>query len=136
MPPTQSSAARRISFEVVTPFALLATLLLAAIAFVPLASIPFISTKAFILIIIGSLLALRFLSLENTVRIVLVALTLVALILLALFNAELELIVVGLVSFGLFVESVMRRAPSTGDADLEDVAVLVEDDVGVGEGAS
>src|SRR3989344_1111679 len=272
MPPTQSSAARRISFEVVTPFALLATLLLAAIAFVPLASIPFISTKAFILIIgaiitlalyilarlsrgnvilppplvlgalwlpaaayalsaafsgesfsqaflstafsvdtfgfiiaatllgtltalifrrpphyqlffktlfgaavalislevallitaqvnpalvpanfslvgtivdlaalagliiIGSLLALRFLSLENTVRIVLVALTLVALILLALFNAELELIVVGLVSFGLFVESVMRRAPSTGDADLEDVAVLVEDDVGVGEG--
>jgi tetratricopeptide (TPR) repeat protein len=58
MPPSsQFRAARHASFETATALALLATLILAGIFFIPLASIPLVSTKAFILAI-GAIITL------------------------------------------------------------------------------
>lgn len=80
------------------------------------------------LIVIGVLISLRLLTLEQRVRITLYGSGAIALFFLALFNARLELIIVGLVSLGFFVESVMRHAPAHGYDDLEGSAVLAESD--------
>lgn len=86
------------------------------------------------LIVIGVLLSLRLLLVQGRARIALFAIAAISLFLLALFNAQLEWIIVALVSLGLFVEAVMRRRPHGGDMDLEGTTVVAETDSGIDTG--
>lgn len=86
------------------------------------------------LVVIGVLLTLRLIQVTSMIRMVLFATAAIALFELALMNARLEWIIVALVSLGLFVEAVMRRSTSSGDADLEGTAIVAETDSGMDVG--
>jgi hypothetical protein len=74
------------------------------------------------LIVVSVLITMRLIPLSPRLQVILMVIGALALFLLALSNNALNWILIGLVSLGLFVESVMRRAPSHGDSDLEGVS--------------
>ncbi len=76
--------------------------------------------------LVSLLLATRFLDLSRRARLASTVTGVFTLFLLAVANLPLAWTLVALVALGLFVESVMRRNGSTGDADLDDVAVVAE----------
>ncbi len=78
-----------------------------------------------------TLLALRFVDLSVMARRGLVVSGLFALFMLALANVALIWELLILVSLGLFVESILRRTPNAGDADLDEV-VLIDDEGSAG----
>ena len=86
------------------------------------------------LVVIGVLLSLRLLTLPRRARIALYGSGAISLFFLALLHARLELVIVGVVALGLFVESVMRQAPANNDTDLEEGMVLAESEVVVEDG--
>ena len=75
-----------------------------------------------------SLLAMRFLTLSQRVKIVLWVALAASLVVLVLANSVLAWILVGLVSLGLFIEAIMRRRAAGHDADLEGVSTLSADE--------
>ncbi len=84
--------------------------------------------------VIGILIALRELEMSARAHRNLLLVGIVAVILLAVTNSFLVWVLVALASLGLFVESVMQRKPTGGDADLADVAVVDEEPLAADEG--
>lgn len=80
------------------------------------------------------LIALRELELAERTRRALIISGVGAVVLLAIANVSLVWILLALVSLGLFVESVMQRGQKSGDADLDDVAVVDEEPFAPDEG--
>ncbi len=78
--------------------------------------------------IVMSLLAMRFLTLSQKVKIALWVAIAAGLALVVLANAVLVWVLVGLVSLGLFIEAIMRRRGSGNDADLEGVSTMSADE--------
>lgn len=83
--------------------------------------------------VIVILITLRFLEVRRRTQQVLMVIGALALFLLAIANSQIVWILVALVSLGLFVESVMRRGSSVGDADLDDAMVMDETPIASGE---
>ena len=83
--------------------------------------------------VVTTLIAFRFLDLEERTRRALTGSIVLALFLLALANSPLVWTLVSLVSLGLFVEAVMRRGSAATDTDLEDVTVVDEAPLEMGE---
>lgn len=77
--------------------------------------------------VVGILVALRELELSVRTRRALIVSGIGALILLAVANAPLVWTLLALVSFGFFIESVMRRGSKVGDTDLDDVVSISEE---------
>lgn len=84
--------------------------------------------------VIGVLIALRELEIEERARRALIASGVAATVLLAVANSSLVWILIALVSLGLFVESVMQRGSQRRDTDLDDVAVIDEEPLMADEG--
>jgi cytochrome c-type biogenesis protein CcmH/NrfG len=80
------------------------------------------------LAVISILLALRSLTLKKRTMRFLMVTGLLALVVLALVNSSFIWGLVALVALGLFVESIMRRAPAGHDAELDGAMVLSEPD--------
>lgn len=76
--------------------------------------------------VISVLITLRFLELSRRAYQWLIVSALVALVLLAIANSSLVWTLLALVSLGLFVEAVLKRAPRTSDADLDESAIVHE----------
>lgn len=74
--------------------------------------------------IIGILITFRFLELEQLTYRFLIIVGIVALILLIIANSSLVWTLVALVSFGLFVETIMKRGPNASDSDLDEITVI------------
>ena len=74
--------------------------------------------------VVGSLITLRFLGLSRRAYRALVISGAIALALLAIANSSLVWTLVALVSLGLFIEAVMRRAPEAADSDLDAALVM------------
>jgi hypothetical protein len=70
------------------------------------------------------LLALRFLTISNRLRIGLLVAGAVELFVLALVNSNITWILVGLVALGIFIEAMMRRTMKAGDDDLGTAPIL------------
>ncbi len=85
--------------------------------------------------VIGTLVALREFELAPRARRALIAGMVGALILIALANIELVWILIGFVSLGFFVESIMRRGASHKDSDLDGVSLVSEEPMSVDEGS-
>jgi tetratricopeptide (TPR) repeat protein len=77
--------------------------------------------------VIGTLITFRFLELSSRSRFFLIATGIVALVLLVIANSSLVWTIVALVSFGLFVETIMKRGPRSTDSDLDETTIIVED---------
>lgn len=86
------------------------------------------------LLVTGILTALRLLPIASRLKIAMYVAGALALFILAVANSALVWVLVALVALGLFVEAVMRRSPSTGDADLEGVSLAMESDAGIAGG--
>ena len=84
--------------------------------------------------VIGVLLALRELELDERARRALTISGVAAMVLLAVANNSLVWILLALVSLGLFVESVMQRGIKGGDTDLDDVAFVDEEPLASSDG--
>jgi len=84
--------------------------------------------------VIGVLVALQKLELSRYSQRILIACGIGALLLLAIANSPIVWILIALVSLGFFVEAVMRRGPSTADADLDEVNTIDEIPLENGEG--
>ncbi|MEK7125875.1 MAG: tetratricopeptide repeat protein, partial [Patescibacteria group bacterium] len=76
--------------------------------------------------VVGVLITFRFLELKQLVHRTLVIAGIIALALIALANSPLVWTLVALVSFGLFVETIMKRGPKASDSDLDEIAVVGE----------
>ncbi len=84
--------------------------------------------------VVGILLALRELELSERTRKALLISGTGAVVLLAIANSSLVWTLLAIVALGLFVESVMKKAPKGGDADLDNVAVVSEEPPAYDEG--
>ncbi len=86
--------------------------------------------------VVVSLITLRLIEVSSRTRLCLIIAGAVSLVLLAALNNSLVWVLVALISLGLFVEAVMRRAPGQGtELDLEDTEVVGESDGSMGHGA-
>lgn len=74
--------------------------------------------------IIGILITLRFLELKQLTHRFLIIVGIIALVLLVVANSSLVWTLVALVSFGLFVETIMKRGPNTSDSDLDEITII------------
>ena len=77
--------------------------------------------------VIGALITLRFITLAERPRRILVLVTILALALLAVANVPLVWMLVALVALGLFIEAAMMRRHVPEDADLDEIAFVQED---------
>jgi tetratricopeptide (TPR) repeat protein len=83
------------------------------------------------------LLALRFLSITGRARIALYIGGVLGLMALALVNSQLVWALVALVALGLFIESIMKKRPSTDDGEFDGVAMVTgERDTDMGDSDS
>lgn len=78
--------------------------------------------------VVLSLLAMRFLTLTQRVKIALWVAIGAGLLITVLANAVLVWVLIGLVSLGLFIEAIMRRRASGHDADMEGVSTMSADE--------
>lgn len=76
--------------------------------------------------VVGTLITFRFLELKQFAHRALVGAGVVALALIAIANSALVWTLIALVSFGLFVETIMKRGPKASDSDLDEIAVAVD----------
>lgn len=76
--------------------------------------------------VIGVLITFRFVELGRRARLALIAAVAVSLALIAIVNSPLVWTLVALVSFGLFVEALMKGGLKPSDTDLDDVSVVGE----------
>jgi len=76
--------------------------------------------------VVGSLITLRFLELKQLTYRALIIAGIASIVLIAISNSSLVWTLISFVSFGLFVETIMKREPKVSDSDLDEIAVVGE----------